>query len=403
MIRAGFGSSVLPVDVGEPLGGFVRRRSGCSGQRDELRIDAVSFATTDGRGLLLVVDLVAVTDDLVRLVQEAVAREAGIPGPRCLVAATHTHAAPDLDLTPVVGTTPPHLRTRVTDAALNAAQVAVRSEGPVVVTRHRGTIEGLGGDREPGGGPRPIPADLLAVRDGPSNSILGVVGTLACHPTVLGAGDNRASADLHGEVRDRLGEQLDDEHLPVVLANGAAGDLSTRPVRRGQGDDELSRLGELAAVRLAEMLSTAGSEVYEGPISDASLTIEQPFGDSDSARRSSETLAGRQEEALSEAAAAVRGRAALTGSGKIDLHVLRIGGLVIVGVPGELYQALGTQLESGTGSPMVLGYCNGYVGYLPTRQAYSAGHYAAAITPWHVGTAEAVVEEGQRLCASAAS
>jgi neutral ceramidase len=56
---------------------------------------------------------------------------------------------------------------------------------------------------------------------------------------------------------------------------------------------------------------------------------------------------------------------------------MRIGPLVVVGLPGEIFVELGAQIKAALGDSPVLvcGYTNGNVGYVPTRAAYDEGGY----------------------------
>jgi neutral ceramidase len=60
-----------------------------------------------------------------------------------------------------------------------------------------------------------------------------------------------------------------------------------------------------------------------------------------------------------------------------ELQMIYLGGIVLVGVPGELFSELGKQIKSSI--PMhqvtVLGYTNHDIGYIPTRSAYAQGGY----------------------------
>jgi hypothetical protein len=60
-----------------------------------------------------------------------------------------------------------------------------------------------------------------------------------------------------------------------------------------------------------------------------------------------------------------------------EVQVMRIGPLVVVGLPGEIFVELGTQIKAALAASPVLvcGYTNGNVGYVPTRAAYDEGGY----------------------------
>ncbi len=80
------------------------------------------------------------------------------------------------------------------------------------------------------------------------------------------------------------------------------------------------------------------------------------------------------------------------------LQVIRLGDLVFVGVPGEMYARLGLELRrrSPFRHTCVIGLSGENIGYIPDRQAYADGGYQTWVG-WHsrleVGTGEAMVDQ----------
>lgn len=72
----------------------------------------------------------------------------------------------------------------------------------------------------------------------------------------------------------------------------------------------------------------------------------------------------------------------------LPLHLLRIGSVVLAGVPAEftatagrrLKDTLRTTMGAGASHVAIAGYCNGYSGYVTTREEYAAQHYEGAST-----------------------
>jgi hypothetical protein len=61
----------------------------------------------------------------------------------------------------------------------------------------------------------------------------------------------------------------------------------------------------------------------------------------------------------------------------VELQALRIADVDMVGIPGELFAALGQDIQSGLAPRrcLVLTYCNDYLGYIPSLAAYDHGGY----------------------------
>ena len=58
-------------------------------------------------------------------------------------------------------------------------------------------------------------------------------------------------------------------------------------------------------------------------------------------------------------------------------------------LPGEPYHQLGVEISRDRGGPvLVLGYTNGYIGYIPTREAYAGLDYEILVSPLAPGGGE---------------
>jgi len=90
--------------------------------------------------------------------------------------------------------------------------------------------------------------------------------------------------------------------------------------------------------------------------------------------------------------------AAIPTSLRIDAWTL--GDLVLVAVPAELFVSLGREIEEASpGKTLILGYANGYSGYLADRAAYRAGTYEALASPYGPEAGERVAATAARLIA----
>ena len=59
-----------------------------------------------------------------------------------------------------------------------------------------------------------------------------------------------------------------------------------------------------------------------------------------------------------------------------EIQGIRLGSALLVGVPGELFVEIALRIKAATDHPLfIMGITNGYMGYLPNRDAYRAGGY----------------------------
>jgi len=80
------------------------------------------------------------------------------------------------------------------------------------------------------------------------------------------------------------------------------------------------------------------------------------------------------------------------------IQIIRLGQIVFVGIPGELFARLGLDLRyrSPFRHTCIIGLSGGYIGYIPDRQAYIDGGYqtwAGWHSPLEEGTGEAMVAQ----------
>ncbi|TDE02222.1 hypothetical protein [Jiangella asiatica] len=404
-MRAGHGTALLSVPDGTPMGGYAARTEPSSGALAPLQVDCVSIAAGADRFLLVVAELVGVNADLAAEVRSRVAAALdGVPAD-VWVCATHTHSGPDIGSRPGGGTTPAAWLSAVADAAVEAARQATATETECAAGHHEGVLDGVGARRSVATGERRVPVDVL--RFG-AERLAGVLAVLPVHPTVLPAESSVVSGDLTAWIRDALRTRLGngDEDLAgaeppwVVVATGAAGDISTRWTRTGQTQAEGRRLAELAAQQLAALLAAGPGRPWTADDGIAaarrSLTL--------SARRDDRVRLDRLRDAFAEHLATTApgdpaGRAAITAlqgveaaaaraddtaDVTVELATVRLGALTLRGIGGEPFLSLRDAVTPPDvdGPSVLLGYANGYAGYLPAADDFKTPAYEVLISPF---------------------
>ena len=84
---------------------------------------------------------------------------------------------------------------------------------------------------------------------------------------------------------------------------------------------------------------------------------------------------------------------------RLELTGLRIGGIALIGLPGEPFTGIGRALKRAEGWRLVLPCCivNGYEGYFPMQEASDEGGYEARSSIYAAGVAEHLIGEGLSL------
>jgi hypothetical protein len=390
-VKTGHGCALITVSDGDPLGGYLARSGGAQGSYDPLEVHAVVLDDGTRRVALIALDLICVNTDLAAALEEA-NRELGVD--HCWVSASHTHAGPDAGCRPGGGRTPAALVAVLRDAAMSAVRQATARLVTSSAVARRATVLDVGGVRARPDLPPIVPVDAVEI----SNTAQQTVGLLVVqpiHPTVLPHSNRAVSADLVGATRRALAAAM--PGVWVVVLTGAAGDISTRGTRRAQSRPECDRLGSLVAAAVLDGRTGIGDVAWDetDDLRWASAMVDLPAaappppqhtlppdpGDSPGASWAARIQVTERQGRL---LAAELARSAAT-SYPIRVEILRAGRLHLAAVPGEPFLALGESIRDALLAPaVVLGYTNGYVGYLPTAAAHQTTTYevlAAAVGP----------------------
>jgi hypothetical protein len=413
---------------GHLLGGYVARAGEpATGTHDPLEASIVWLGTAGQPGVAwLCLDSIGVDTALAADLAAAVAGPTGIPRERVLVCASHTHCGP-IGWTGGVHPADPAARE---PALIEALVSAVRTASgelrprrtPVRLSWCSAMVDGVGANRHDPAGPHDRSSGILMAHN--DSGVAAVLLDYACHPTVLGPETLQWSADWPGSGRRALAAALSAlcTGAPTVgFLQGAAGDISPRFVRRGRDHREVRRIG---AVFAGELLRAIGlrterilAEVPQLARTTVTLptrsrvrvsTVERMVTD---AMTEDRALAGRPDAPQARIARTrLEGAKALRQLGESDLptefhlpvSAVRIGDLAWVHIPVELYTSLGERIRAGSPFPVtrVVGYTDGYFGYVADEAAHDLRAYEALISFFDPAAGDILVDGCVRLLAA---
>jgi uncharacterized phosphosugar-binding protein len=420
-LRAGWATVSITPDVPVPMGGYGARTESSAGVHDPLEARALSLSDGKAHAILIVADILQIDDEIVHSVRAGVSEVLAHDGPLLVwVAATHTHSGPEFGGLLKSPFDYEGVRLQLRRALIEVAIQAVVAEQLVTARWASGSVEGIAGNRDHPEEETEIGLDLLLLyQAGNEREPVAILGSLPVHPTVLGAENLLLSADLPGALRRSLSALAAPNTPWIALATGAAGDVSTRHTRTRQDFAELERLGDRLARRAWDLIGSAhplfdqDESVELGWLSQHVQLSTKQFLREDELAEWEQNLrtawsTARAEGNVSQArtvetalqgidvARAVHDRPPVMQP-RTEISALRVGSLALISVPGELYSIFGAQLRRATGGPvLVLGFTNGYIGYLPRAQAYAQTDYEVLATVWAVGSAERLTEEAVR-------
>ncbi len=414
MLEFGFSKECITPQLPIALGGYADREGEAIGVHDDLYVRA-SYLKAEGKQcILLAFDLLMMDDAYYQPIQKEIAEALKIPIENVLIATTHTHSAPLFIRQNTFGKVSESYFLRVKEAAVLVAAKARGQKQPVKTGWSQKKFSGVGRSRRSGDREGDVVLTLLSFVDLKEKPVATIIN-YNCHPTVLSAANREVSAEYPGAVIRALEESHSGEFLFV---NGAAGDVSTRFVRKEQSFEEMERLGELLANEVSRALEKLEyREVDQFSILSREKTPKaKVLPPSDALNQMIREVSEKEERLKQAGADAAKLRLVHTQvqgayvqkmlSEVLDeldqvvrMTAVSIGEGVLVFVNGEWFSGPAARVMEGSPYTItgIVGYTNGIVGYFPDRLAFEEGGYEALSCRFAPGIAEAVEEEGRSL------
>ena len=432
MLRAGFSKVCISPPIGAPLAGFAARQGVSQGIHDDLFARALVLANRESVVALVSVDLLALSSDFIKRVRDGIQRSTGIDPKSVMIASTHTHAGP------VTITTFFNPEESVDSAYMDSLAEAVeQSVTKAWLTRFPARL-GVGEARVDGVGvnrrspdQRPIDEQVGIIKvDDLNGHPRAVLINYSCHPTVLGPDNLLVTGDFPSFAIEQIEKHIGPDGF-AMFVNGTQGNISMGHsselsaigvITPGRTFERASELGHLLAdatlVALPDITTSHATIVNAltipvklplkkyPPLEEAIKSLSD--ADEHLARLTAEgapleQIMPAKTQRLYASITNFYAREALTlpdGNLPIELQGFRVGNAAFVAIPGEVFVEIGLTLKRQ--SPhltFVVGIANGYIGYLPTRQAYADGGYEVVSSKCQPEAADILIEKVGHLTA----
>ena len=311
-----------------------------------------------------------------------------------MLAATHSHSTPE-----TIGLTPfreapgvsEWLENHLGDLAATVVE-AWRNRVPARVRSGVTKVEGIAryrrirlrNGKESRQGPPPPPEDVAApwrldeelnilhVERG-NGAPLAVLLNYTAHPVVAMLLPH-VSADYPGATMALVEREL--PGAVCLFTNGCAGNINT--VKVATNFDDVQSIG--AALGRAALGQLRGLKLLGDPAvahRSATLTLAPreclPLTEAEKVANSNPLAKNRVQLRLA--------RKLAEGPLRAEVQAMRLGSVRWVSLPGEPFVEIGFALKE-AGATFVVGYANGWLGYLPIRRAYDEGGYETMAGPW---------------------
>ena len=426
MLKAGFSKVCISPPIGSPLAGFAARQGVSQGIHDDLFARALVLANGEAVVALVSVDLLALSGDFVKRVREGIQRRTDIRPDSVMIASTHTHAGP------VTITTFFNPEESVDSAYMDSLAEAVeqsvtnawRARSPARVGVGVARVDGVGVNRR-SPNQRPIDEQVGIIKvedvDGRTRAVLI---DYSCHPTVLGPDNLLVTGDFPNFAIEQIERNIGPDGF-AMFVNGTQGNISMGHsselsaigvITPGRTFERAAELGHLLADATLAKLPTVTTD--DAPaIASLSIPIDLPLKKFPPLEEASKTLRDADDllarlsaqDAPSEQlmpAKTHRLYASITnfyareaqalpdGHLPIELQGVRIGEAVFVAVPAEVFVEIGLMVKRQVRHKIfIVGIANGYIGYLPTREAYEAGGYEVVSSKCRPDAADVLIEK----------
>ena len=380
-------------------GGYVQRSQVYEHVHDPITATVLALTLNDKKMIWVSLDVSGVRADLARqILDKTAAKGVTLEPEEIILGATHTHSGP------LVGSyydrpADPEYCDLLVDRVSSAIAEAYRDPGIEVKARYsKVMIDGLYSNRNDRNKQSDKMVHLLGFFE--QGQLSALYCTLAHHCTVLGPNFMDLSADLFGEIRRLLQKQF---AVPVLMAQGNAGDMGNKQYRQSNLFDEVERQAAAIVDQIRKKQTPwetlqlteiqCRTVVYHAVYDIDAESFAQKKADFE---KQLETETDFDTVKLLVTGIQSFERKIAAGSRhverKMPAWIYTFGDLQIVAVPGELGSILGMRIKAASSAKVCLVW--GYVdpcdlGYMIEKEAYEGFSQESNVTDYPAGIPDA--------------
>lgn len=368
-VQSNLKAGVAKVDITpKKVDGIVAagHRRAMHGVRDPLRAGVLILDDGATKAAIVTLDTIGAWSELVAPARERISKATGVPAAHIMVAASHNHSAPLFKEHPEWGKEVVNkLEAAAVEAASNMRTVSIGyGEDQINFSiNRRKVIDGRAVVRLNPDGPCDKRVKVLRFDDGRSLTPLAVIMHAVCHPCFFTWGDKgtqpypngypRMSADFPGEAQTFV-EAAYGNNTKSLFLQGCAGDI--RPNLPGYP----YRCADEADIQWA------GRDLGGAVVRALARNVIR------------EELRKRETYYQIRVVSTVVALPGKEGRVEAELMAMKIGPFLLLTMPGEPLVEYGFKLEKAIADravPIIVGYANGNIGYIPTAADYQVGGY----------------------------
>ncbi|SDK26829.1 neutral/alkaline non-lysosomal ceramidase N-terminal domain-containing protein [Sediminibacillus albus] len=386
-------AGVYTVDITPPLGiefiGY-HRQTGITNVDERIYATAFVFESNKTKTVFISVDNIGMLIEDTSIIREQIAIELSIPVENITIVYTHTHSGPaTISHSEVVKAYKTTLLKNVVKATVKASKNLQPSEigwnvttGDIGVNRREVTPDGKVkmGTNEKGIVDKRI--GILAIRNHTTQKLTGAIVFCTAHPNVLKSDSDILSADYPGLTREILEQIL---KCPVIIVQGATGNVNAK--YRGS----MEAIRQMAYALSGKVLTMVPTIDFKSISHLKIISDKLPMN----LKEIPETEELKRMASSADEQWGVNTNKWLTTILKkhkqqkkqlsidLEIQLFQINEGSFSGIPMEPFSEMALNIQERLSNKLAFfgGYTNGYLGYLPTKEAYPYGGYEVELNP----------------------
>jgi len=389
-LRIGFVRKDITPPLPANLSGYIRRFGKATRVHDPLLAHLLLIDNGINKILLISLDILFLSSELSSRLRQAISEELNMDEKNILIAAIHTHSSPGIHTFRDEGIRDKTWEEEVFQTLMKGAAETGQRLEEASIGIGLGSSD-IGRNRRKEGGPLDPNFPLICFFDEQDHP-LAVIANYGCHPVVLDEKNLLITADYVHYFRKSLSERLSSD-VSILFFTGASGDVD--PVERGSFSIA-ERLGLEIAEEALKIISEMETRT-DIDIEAKEISFKIPYGwvpDVQEAKEAYESMRRKYEEAMRSGnresrkiqkafllwAEELKEKALkneLPKSLECRLQCIKLGEAVLLAYPFELFSSvsLSLRMKSAVKHLFMVGYANGYSGYLPDRSSIREGGY----------------------------
>ena len=383
-----------PLEMKFILGGYGARMSKpAEGIHDRIWVKALVLSDGQKKYCIVTMDIVGIPPNVKPMVIDKI-KNFGWNAENVLFLPSHSHTSLNMSALnnknilnlPQLGIFHPELLEFVVKKLAKVITLADNNLKSVVVGTGRKNVEGMNRNRR---GAKFSDKDLTVTRfDLTNGKPLAVLVNWTAHPTLMDENDMWVSGGWPGYLQRELEEWIGND-IVAMYFNGAEGDLSPTPPTGGSHYEKAEIYGRKIAKETVEIYHNIKPK--SNPIFDFNYNIiDLPKPTAHPTFKAT----GGAEYGIDDKGIQIILK--IMCPEKVGIGAVRIGELLIVGVPGELFCELGLKVKNnlstlGINYPVIGGIANEWISYILSAKQYEKGGYEASVSFYGSGLGETIV------------